>query len=60
VLCIDMPRVAMYSVLVFLMHEMLVFRFSRLNAIISSLRVICMRMPLCVYKPKKTIHKVLS
>jgi hypothetical protein len=35
-LCIDMPQAVMYSVLVFLMHEMLVFWFSRLNVIISS------------------------
>jgi hypothetical protein len=60
VLCIDMPRAAMYHVLVFLMHGMLVFWCSRLNAIISSLRVMCMQMSLRVCKLEQTNHKVLS
>jgi hypoxanthine-guanine phosphoribosyltransferase len=59
VFCIDMPRAAMYSVLVFLMHGMLVFRCSILNAIISSLRVMCMQMSSCVCKLEQTNHKVL-
>jgi hypothetical protein len=59
-LYIDMPRASMYSVSVFLMHEMFVFRCSRLNAIISSLEVMCMRMSSRVCKPEQTNHKVLS
>jgi len=34
VLCIDMSRAVMYSLLVFFMHEMLVFRYNKLNTII--------------------------